>query len=186
MHPLRFDAMTRLLATGSSRRALALLAAGLGVLSTQTLPTSAKKNKKPKPNEFGCLNVGQKCRGNDSKCCSGLCEGKKPKHGKKDKSRCVGHDESTCLAGQQTECSESQGAQCTTSAGTHGGCQTTTGNAAYCADLGARKCVVCQRDVDCQALCGPQAACIQCLGCSTSGGTACVGPQNIPTCRVAV
>lgn len=185
MYPSRFDAVTRFFAAGSSRRALGLLAVGLGVLSTQRLPTSAKKSKQPKPNAYGCLNVGQKCRGNDSKCCSGLCDGKKPKHGKKDKSRCVGHDESTCVAGQQaTTCGGSQSTPCTTSAGTNGRCLTTTGNAAYCGALGAVECTVCTKDVDCQTLCGPQAACVPCTSCPEA--TACVGPENIPTCRVAV
>ena len=47
-----------------------------------------KKNKKPKNNAFGCLNVGQACNGKNDKCCSGICDGKKPKKGKKDKSKC--------------------------------------------------------------------------------------------------
>jgi hypothetical protein len=184
MHSSRFDAVTRVLAADSSRRAFGRLVAGLGLLSTQRLPTSAK-NKKPKPNDFGCLDVGQKCQGKDSKCCSGICDGKKPKHGKKDKSRCVGHDESTCSSGQRSvSCGGSQSTPCTTSAGTTGRCETTTGNAAYCADIGARECVACAKDVDCQTLCGPQAACIPCTNCPN--GTACVGAQNIPTCRIAV
>src|SRR5262245_49417008 len=34
---------------------------------------------------FGCKNVGELCKGNDSVCCSGTCVGKKPKKKKKGK-----------------------------------------------------------------------------------------------------
>ena len=40
-----------------------------------------KKRNKPDNNAFGCLNVGQHCNGKDDKCCSGICDGKKPKKG---------------------------------------------------------------------------------------------------------
>ena len=74
-----FDSLARSLGAASSRRR-ALAAALGGLVTLGVLPTGAKKGKtkKPKPNAFGCLNVGQKCRGKDSKCCSGICQGKKP------------------------------------------------------------------------------------------------------------
>ena len=100
MHAQHFDALTRsLTGTGSRRRAVALALSGalgsaLGASSVQEV--GAKKTKKPKPNSFGCLNVGQKCRGKDSTCCSGVCKGKKPKKGKKDKRTCAAHNAGIC------------------------------------------------------------------------------------------
>jgi hypothetical protein len=67
---------------------------------------------------------------------------------------------------------------CTSSAGAFGVCDTTTGNAAYCAvDAG---CFPCAKDADCQQICGPAAACIVCAGkeCFGTGGTACVAPGD--------
>jgi hypothetical protein len=136
---------------------------------------SAKKRKKLKLNQFGCINVGKPCRGKDSKCCSGICQGKKPKKGEKDKSRCVGHDEGTCSRGlRSVPCGGASNTFCTNSRGQPGVCETTTGNAAHCNAVS--DCFPCKRDVDCQPICGPKAACIQCgLFCPHTGGTACAG-----------
>jgi hypothetical protein len=179
----RFDALTRSWSEAASRRSVLggiLATMGHGVL----LPGGAaakrtkthRKRKKPKKNAFGCLNVGQRCRGKNRKCCSGRCQGKKPKKGEKDKSRCVGHDASTCLSGQTFPiCGGGGFVSCTSSAGLSGGvCATTTGNAAYCAYVS--DCFPCKKDTDCQAVCGPQAACIACAGsCPEAGGTICAG-----------
>ncbi|MGH2617744.1 MAG: hypothetical protein ACRDJC_21155, partial [Thermomicrobiales bacterium] len=89
----QFDAWTRRrvgLATGSAIAALGLMAAGF------PRRVEAKKRKKPRPNEFGCLNVGQTCGGRSERCCSSICQGKKPKKGKKDRSRCVAHNVGGC------------------------------------------------------------------------------------------
>jgi hypothetical protein len=166
------DALTR-------RRVMATL--GLGSLSIPILADAKQKRKKKnrskiKRNAFGCVDVGKPCRGKDSKCCSGICRGKKPKRGEKDKSRCVGHDEGSCLAGQrQGLCGGEKDVPCTTSTGESGLCQTTTGNAAYCTAGGG--CFACQRDADCEPFCGPGAACIRCTACDEDEGipTACVG-----------
>jgi hypothetical protein len=173
-----FDTVHKSVARSRSRREAAR---SLALLLPFALPrlTEAKQRKTAEPNAFGCLPVGQKCRGKNSKCCSGICQGKKPKKGKKDKSRCVGHDGSTCRPGQHTgECGGVANIACTTSVGLAGSCATTTGNAAYC--LSSGECFPCTRDADCQAVCGPQAACIQCATeCVARGGTACMG---IETC----
>jgi hypothetical protein len=106
------DALTRSLTGATPRRGLlrALAATG-GVLGIgANMPRGAvgknkkrkhkhKKDNKPKNNEFGCLDVGKACDGKDEKCCSGICEGKKPKHGKKDKSKCAAHNSSICQPG---------------------------------------------------------------------------------------
>jgi hypothetical protein len=62
-----------------------------------------------------------------------------------------------------------------TSLGTAGVCATTTGRAGYC--LFAGDCFPCKKDADCQQLCGPQAACIICDDCISTGGTSCVNPE---------
>jgi hypothetical protein len=173
MDDIWFDRLTRRLVLGGF--ACGPLATLLGCDFV-----TAKKGKgkeRLKRNQFGCVDVGGKCRGNDANCCSGICEGKKPKKGKKDKSRCVAHDAGSCVAGQRPEfCGASVGGNlsCTTSIGTPGICHTTTGNAGYCG--GKILCTACQRDADCQESCGLLAACLQCDFCGETGGTACSSP----------
>jgi hypothetical protein len=179
-----FDRLTRAIGIVSSRRqfgtALAVLAAGAATWAERAPAKQGKKRKKKlKLNQFGCVNVGGKCRGKDGVCCSGICEGKKPKKRKRDKSHCVGHDARTCPPGQTPSVCSQVGLDvpCTTGAGLPGHCATTTGEAAYCAF--EVKCFACQKDADCIPFCGPQAACILCTPECLDGGltTACVGPR---------
>jgi hypothetical protein len=80
-----FDTLVRSLVAGSSRRVIArAVGAALGLSLTHALATvsgAKKKRKKRKRtlrrNEFGCVNVGDKCRGKGTNCCSGICQGKK-------------------------------------------------------------------------------------------------------------
>ena len=164
MDALRFDAWTR-------RRfgmvAVGTIAALLGHGATPPHSAQAKgkdKKRKLKRNEYGCVEVGGRCRGRDSVCCSGVCAGKKPKQGEKDKSRCKAHDTGTiesgdrgCLAGD-----DSYGpgdTLCTTSAGEEfAKCWRTTGNAGFCGLDSAD--VPCRKDTDCVDACGQGAACI--------------------------
>jgi hypothetical protein len=193
MDASRFDRLARSFGTGSSRRRLLRLGAvalGLGVAAGPAGEETLAKKKKIKKNEFGCVNVGGKCRGKDNKCCSGICKGKKPKKGEKDKSKCQAHDTGVgCVAGQQSAfCRigsvlemglDSEGMEvpnCTTAAGVPGTCETTTGNAPYCVFTG--ECFSCSKDTDCEGVCGPQAACVRCVGCDETGGTGCVGPAK--------
>lgn len=126
-----------------------------------------KHDKKPKKNDFGCLDVGQACSGKDDQCCSGICEGKKPKKGEKDKSKCVAHNTSFCqpgidaCLGIELEC-------------TGGFCFQTTGKAPFCAG-GTGVCTDCQKDTDCQELgFGAGSACVFCpIVCPETGGTVC-------------
>ncbi|MCD6029833.1 MAG: hypothetical protein K0S78_2007 [Thermomicrobiales bacterium] len=168
----RFDTLTRSLTGSSSRRILlrAIVGAPLGlVLAQRPDMARAKRRKKPKFNEYGCLEVGQPCAGKDARCCSGICRGKK---GKRGTATCVGHDTGGCRAGQ-LDCGGIS-VPCTTSTGNAGGCYTTTGNAGYCASDG--DCFPCNKDADCRPFCGPRAACMRCeTGCSGIG-TLCLGP----------
>jgi hypothetical protein len=179
MNAHAFDNAVRSLNAGLPRRSLILpaLHAAL-VLGGAGLPGGAaakkkrkrkNKNKKIKRNSFGCVNVGMFCK-NDEQCCSGICEGKK---GKK---TCRAHDVQGCEAGQNP-CDEGESLLCTTSAGVAGGCITTTGNAGYCG-VGLF-CFVCTKDIDCEPLFGPGAACVDCSRCDEFGGTACVGLEAV-------
>jgi hypothetical protein len=184
----RFDDIVRRLAPVASRRGVlrGLVSGGLGLSLTRVpwLAAARKRKRRRTPlqrNAFGCVDVGKPCRGKDSVCCSGICEGKKPKPGKKDRSRCVAHDAQGCLAGQQQEaCGGGADVPCTTASGQAGLCNITTGNAPYCAAGAAL--VPCTHDADCQTVCGPRAACILCPNSSVS--PLCVGPANEAPCQV--
>lgn len=178
LDPTHFDRMTRSLTDASTRRSILTRLAGAAFAAVAIqLPSLAKarkkKRKKPSVNAFGCLNVGQACGGNDGKCCSGICEGNKPKKGKKDKSRCIAHHTSSCQAtddfceGTVTGC------------GTGGACARTTGQASFCAMIGGPDaCTSCRGDWDCEPALGPGAACIVCAaGCPVGQHTACVLPD---------
>jgi hypothetical protein len=182
MDATRLDRLARSLSRTLPRRSVSALfsAVGLGVFSVRPADLEAKKKKK-KPlqfNSFGCVDVGGKCRGNDANCCSNICEGKKPKKGEKDKSRCVAHGQSTCVAGQREDFCGGDDVGCLTDQGLEGRCDTTTGNAGYCTVDG--ECSPCKKDKDCQNIAelgpeiGASAACILCAGCPETGGTACV------------
>lgn len=163
-----FDILARRLTADLPRRSLILSALSVGVLRRAGIPgpAAAKKrrrklrNKKVRLNDFGCVNVGGACRGNDANCCSGICEGK---NAKKDKSRCVPHNVGICQPGQD-DCAGVQVA-----CGENAFCLRTTGDASFCGGLG--KCFACTRDPDCEPLFGPGAACSVCADCES--GTIC-------------
>jgi hypothetical protein len=158
----RFERLTRSVSSLLSRRNLAG-ALGLGGI-TLSVPADAKKKHKHKHkkkknlkfNDFGCVDVGGKCRGNDANCCSGICQGKKPKNGQKDKSTCVAHNVAGCQA-DQDGCTEI-GTPC----GTSGTCVRTTGKASFCALISGGDCGACTKDSECEALVGVGAACVVC------------------------
>jgi len=145
-----------------------------------------KKKTKLKRNAFGCVDVGQACRGNSGNCCSGLCEGKKPKQGKKDKSRCVDHNAGIC--GAESDLCTSGVAHFCHPSNANCVCMLTTGNAGFCGDFTSEmgqevQCRVCRTDPDCQDEFGPGAACLSLGGisicaesCAATGGTACAPP----------
>jgi hypothetical protein len=190
MHTSRLAAMTRSITVLPSRRDVlhGLAGGGLGLALRRTPGAAgAKKNhqhkhKKPKleRNDFGCVDVGSKCAGNDANCCSGVCEGKKPKKGKKDTSVCVAHDNAgicfpdtdSCTIGEILHC-DLDNPNCL--------CARTTGNGGFCGDFtggAVSLCRECSRDTDCQDEFGPGAACVVlqgvCTSCPDTGRTACV------------
>ena len=172
-HPL----FRRSVVAGLAGGVLSLMAgAPSGLIAKEKKDKDNKRKKKPlKRNEYGCVPIGKPCRGNDSVCCSGICEGKKPKKGERDQSQCVAHDTGSCVKGQQSGfcVAHSMTTFCTSSAGKTGACETTTGNAGFCGSTGA--CTECRTDSDCQASTGNSlAACVDGFGCLQ--GTACVTP----------
>jgi hypothetical protein len=193
----RFDAWTKALTADQTSRRTTLLSmssAALGVLLARFSDNAIakkrknkkKRKKKLKKNEFGCVDIGGKCRGSDGACCSGVCQGKKPKKGKKDKSVCVDHNVGGCTLDRDI-CVTGDGQE--SACGTAAVCAQTTGNAAFCASQENVDCRICSTDRDCEAQGFPiGSACIiltggecvgednDCNGVSGSSGTACAGP----------
>lgn len=178
MDESRFDRVVKTFGLPTSRRsALGLLSAfGLGSggalrvladVGARKKRKNKKKDKKPKPNAFGCFNVGQACRGNSANCCSGICEGTPPKKGKKDQSRCMAHNALDCPAG--ADFCQGDDDVCGTG---FGRCYQTTGQASFCG--GQSNCTDCTKDVDCEALgYGLGAACLVCAESCPETGTRC-------------
>jgi hypothetical protein len=150
-------------------QALGVVAGWLGVPNVDAKQRHKRKRRKPKPNAFGCLDVGDACK-NADQCCSGICQGKK---GKK---RCRAHDTGGCQPTNLCSFFDVEPVSCTTSSGVEGSCGTTTGNAGYCG--GGGDCFPCKKDSDCHEVCGPQAACVQCPE-ECDVGTVCAGPDGV-------
>lgn len=165
----RFDLLARALATRSARRSVTrLVAVAAGLASGRVVATAqAKGKKKPTPNAYGCLSVGQPCKGKDALCCSGLCQGKKPKKGKKDKRKCAARNSGGCVSAQDS-CAVDKNVPCLS----NGVCTRTTGEGNSCARLGVGECMACAKDADC-LLWGPGAACIVCPASCGTTTTAC-------------
>jgi hypothetical protein len=179
-----FEAVIRTMRRTPSRRDVVrgLASAALGLVLVRVSPgTDAKKrrNKKrkrqelPPPNAFGCLDVGQKCRGKDELCCSGICDGKKPKKGEPDKTQCISHNTGGCSP-QQDLCTTDPNTRC----GATGICARTTGNVGFCLQSTPEglNCGACKKDADCTAGFGPEAACIVCDVACPGTRTICAPP----------
>jgi len=175
------EAVTRTLTRLPSRRDVlrGLAAAGLGLGSLRLSKTEAakhkskankKKGKKRKHkhqsppittpqdvpplvfNKYGCVNVGQPCRGDSTNCCSGICQGAAPATGQPDTSRCIAHDTGTCQQEATGLCLSDAppNLSCNNNAGCR--CFTSTAGSNVCGTFNKRACAACQRDADCTAL----------------------------------
>ncbi len=186
----QFDALLRQLTSRSSRRTImrrtimrgVATVLGLGAVRFPMDLRAKKRNKKLRFNEFGCVNVGGKCRGKDGVCCSGICRGKKPKKGQKDTSRCLAHHEGICTQGQDV-CTHGIGLATRCSLNNPSCfCFTTTGHAGFCGAPSANACVLCRADPDCVTFGFPQgSACVRVdpagsCNCAPTGDRACVPP----------
>lgn len=172
----RFEALARLVTASSRRGALRCLAGAVLALGWVTRRPAGglarKRKRKPAFNAFGCVPVGKPCRGKNGVCCSGVCQGKKPKKGKPDRSRCAAHNTGGCLAAEQG-CGPNPDVPC----GAGGLCLATTGNAGFCGRVQDAACAACRRDADCPAATfGAGAACVVCRNgsCPETGDRACV------------
>jgi hypothetical protein len=136
-------------------------------------------------NQFGCVEVGQPCRGDNTNCCSGICQGAAHAAGQPDQSRCIAHGTGTCRQGADNICTVSDPLLSKCNNQPHCVCFTTTAGSNYCAELfngpGYTECASCERDADCHALgFPPESACApvsagRCAGqCPT--GMACLVP----------
>jgi hypothetical protein len=173
-----FDTLIRQLTSSGARRGFLHIIGGLGLAGAFRRLSwgeaeAKEKRKKPKKNQFGCIDVGRKCYGKDNQCCSGICEGKKKK------SKCVAHHVRDCSA-DDNSCAES------IPCGGNGECFRTTGKAGFCGAEGTCDCHPCKKDKDCEAEFGVGAACIVCtaagvgcIGVNGSKGTACVPAAGI-------
>jgi hypothetical protein len=190
MDETRFDGLARFVSQRLPRRRFhALLAAvSLSLLAGAPVTTVGKKKKKElQRNTFGCVDLGGKCGGKDSACCSGICQGKKPKQGKKDKSRCVGHNQGTCTP-ERSLCAAATANEALCNPDSNfAACLQTTGNSPFCATFAGLTddiCQPCAKDADCTAAgFPPGSACVlftgtKCLGfcAEISGGRACLPP----------
>jgi hypothetical protein len=174
MNATHFESPARTLTTAPSRRTVLRLTLGgtlVGLLTRLGRDDAAAKKmrkRRLKRNSYGCVNVGNACHGKDANCCSGICEGKKPKQGKQDKSRCVNHNTADCSFGQDAclvpiDC----GPQST--------CYRTTGEGSICGVGALGQCRPCTKDADCTTEFGPGAACIICANdCPEGQETACM------------
>ena len=177
--------ISAIIATPSRRRMLYFLAAArFGTFGAPGIAT-AKKRRAPRPNEFGCLEIGQPCAG-VMPAVAPASPGKKPKKGKKGKSRCVAHDVGVCTQGQNS-CVQGGGPATDCDPNTACNCYRTTGNSGFCGN-GANlnfQCMECSRDKDCEDAGFPfGSACIRRTepGCGCPPGdipTACVVPCNL-------
>jgi hypothetical protein len=120
--------------------------------------------------------------GRSAKCCSGICQGKKPKKGKQDRSTCVALDASIWAANADSSISDVTVACNPRNPNCF--CVLTTGNAGVCGQFTGGPdghCRVRAKNTDCQAGFGTGVAYLglgrvcTAIGAAT-GGTACVRP----------
>jgi hypothetical protein len=213
MDQMRFDAMTRTWSSLPSRREVLRSLAGAGVgFGSLLLPgiAEAKKHKKktkkkrkeqpqlqlqpqpqPQPlsplvfNQYGCVAVGQPCRGDGTNCCSGICQGAAPAEGQLDTSRCAAHGTGSCKQQGEGICTATNPAALKCNNSANCACIETTAGSNFCyegrADQADKLCTECSKDADCEALgfppgsaCAPVSAGL-CAGlCAT--GMACLIP----------
>ena len=134
-------------------------------------------------NQYGCVEVGQPCRGDNTNCCSGICQGAAPAEGQPDDSRCIAHGAGTCSQQGPGVCL-SQNPNLLTCNNENCVCWRTTAGSNFCGERfgsALSKESECRRDADCDALgFPPGTACAPvsegyCSGITTTG-MACMIP----------
>lgn len=181
MHPDRFDRLIRLAPSAASRRGLLRSLAAVSGFAAMRVPDAiaahgkgkSRRRARLKRNQFGCVSVGGACRGRDAVCCSGICDGKKPKKGEKDRSRCVAHHSGICTPADRACVDDAAPTPCN-AARPSAFCFRTTGRAGFCGDDVIPGCIPCQKDADCHGQLSQGAACVVCAGCPN--GATCIPP----------
>lgn len=184
---IRFDDLARIVARAPSRRHVLHGLAGAGLVLATVRPPQVleakkkhkrkkrKKNKKqpPRPNEFGCFEVGGPCA-SEADCCSSICDG----------GTCRAHDTGICQQGVPGFCSATSVEEIAELAcnGLYCFCFRTTAGSNICSAgpaTGGGNCADCKTDADCEALgYPPGSACAPSAGiCGVcQSGTVCLAP----------
>ena len=160
-----FDLLTKRLALLTTRRqGFRTVLAGAGVAGLLGLETEDAA--------AACGGAGKRCK-KGNQCCSGICQGKKPKKGKKDRSVCVAHHEDICTAAHRA-CTGDPRPNCNPDH-PQATCFRTTGQAGYCGLDVIPACIPCRKDTDCHEPLGEGSACVVCSACPEGKGM-CVPP----------
>lgn len=184
-------ASRRSLFTGTATLALGWFSSmDAGARTRHRKKRNHKKTPVPQPvvNQFGCLDVGQPCLGDNSQCCSGVCEGEPPKKGKADTRTCAAHNAGDCTASRNRCTALDPGLAVCNPTSQFAACLVTTGSAPFCGTLfnfdATVNCQTCGKDADCLALgFPPGSACVQlggqfCNGCESTQNRACFPPAD--------
>jgi hypothetical protein len=181
----RFDQLTRAL-TGPRRTlfsgALVIAAGWLGVAGGEAKKPHKPKHKpkKAKPNEFGCLEVGDPCN-NADQCCSGICQGKK---GKK---QCRAHGTGVCDQTAEGICTAANPNTTVCDNTNICACIRTTAGSNFCSQFEPDPkliCADCQKDADCVALGFPAGSACVPLGIGSCAHACESGMACFPPCGV--
>jgi hypothetical protein len=155
------------------------------------LPTEVVAKQRSQPaslNQFGCIDVGQKCRGQCALCCSGVFTGKKPKKGKKDNRTCIAHGAGICTPALNFCVAQNAIDSLCNLPSTSATCFLTTGNAGFCGEATGfnplLNCRLCSTDKDCESFGFPVgSACTIIQGnpgcdnvCAATQGRGCLPP----------
>ena len=176
--PTRRDVLRGLTATGLGLGLPVVPAIADAREKRRKKPKRTKRPKRAKPNQYGCLEVGDPCR-RRQQCCSGICAGKR---GKK---RCRAHGAARCPQKTPGACTAKYNDIPSLKCDARCFCYRTTAGSNFCSQgvyNDKRNCAVCRRDADCVALgfppgsaCAPIPRSGTCAGfCDT--GTACLAP----------
>jgi hypothetical protein len=207
----RFDGITRALGAAATRRGLsrALAGGGLGVLvgsafgalrltgavaaRNKTRKKGKKRKRKPSSrlvvNQYGCVEVGQPCKGDSTLCCSGICQGAAPKKGKPDTSRCIAHGTGSCTQEGEGFCTATNPGALRCNNSINCACIETTAGSNFCyegrADQAAKMCVQCRKDADCDALGFPPGSACAPVGTGNCAGLCATGMACLIPCGAA-
>lgn len=190
MLTIRFLTGSRSLFSAASRRdILRGLAAGLGLGSAYpSLEAAGKKKRKRRkkkrkqhmpgtPNEFGCIEVGDRCTSADE-CCSGVCEGTK----------CQAHGVDICRQDRPGVCTAGLDELPSLGCGVNCWCYRTTAESNFCGRSPRTSppvdCTSCRKDADCIALGYPPGSACAPVGTGNCSGWCDTGMACLVSCGV--